>query len=312
MDTYALDLLSEAVRLPGRAPSSCAYSPNGETFVCCAEGALSIHRVTEGVRSDLVPMENACNNCAIAMHGADKLLHSTSLNGEECLRHLDLFSGKYTRLYTGHSSPVHCLSVCSLSGCSISCADNEIRMWDHRQKSPVGIIPAKGHALAQYTPTDGTVFSVLFSEKREMKLFDSRQYSTGPYATNVLSIEKPWLSFSFSWDGFKAAISTENEVHIINGITGQSISSLKTESTSPVCFSAGDEYVIYLPEDKCISFSAQSLKKQSFSLNASESVHSLAFNPVYAQMAVLSSSYASFWHCPAVTESVSSSVPEII
>lgn len=301
MGTCTFESVKEMTRVPGKDISFCAYSPNGETLICSDGSTISVHQVMEGCYSEAVQIEGASSGCVLAMKSADTLVHSTPTKSTESLRHLDLYAGKYTRVYTGHSSPVYSISACALTGNTISCAENEVKMWDHRQKTPAALIPSRGHTLAKYTPGDGVVFTVLFEEKKEMKLFDSRLYSKGPYATKTLSIPGPWNGLLFSWDGCRAVVSTENALCIANGITGESMGSVETQETGAACFSADDEYFIYADRKNTISFCAQQSLKKVFSVDAPASVCSLVFNPVYAQMVVLSS-YTALWQCSPCTK----------
>ncbi|KAI5185235.1 COMPASS component SWD2 [Nematocida homosporus] len=285
---YALAALKEtAVLLESGLGVNCVYSPRGESLVCAVDGSLFVHQVVEGLGYTGITAVNAASDLVVSYLTEGSVAHSTDVKTGECLRLLDLESGKYTRVFSGHTSEVYSLSSCCTTKRMLSCAENEILLWDQRMKEAVGKIPAVGHSLAKYSPDDASVITVLFKEKCEMKLFDARSYTTGPYATKELDIDGEWLDMCYSWSGHTVALSTPEALVLLDGIKGSLLGYLPTEYARIRAFSPDDDYLVYSREEGVLSVCTANNLKDVTEISVGGPVSFVDFNPGYDQLVVV-------------------------
>ncbi|OAG31684.1 COMPASS component SWD2 [Nematocida displodere] len=268
---------------------SCAYSPNGQVLACSMRGGmLSLQMVVSGSYYAPVKMVNVKASSVVSFLDPQMVVHSMDRESGASAGVLDLEKGKYTRLFTGHSADVYNISSNTVLKSVITCAENDyVLVWDMRQKAPYARIPSKKRPVAKYSP-DGKIFSLFFDEKKEMKLFDARSFSTGPYATKILEAFG-YRDADFSPDGRKMVLLHDRSFTLVDGLDGATLGTIASEHAASAAFSTDNAYLLYTSSPNQIAAcSVQSLKCiNTWTLSSDVPVRQIYINPTYAQAGVL-------------------------
>lgn len=185
---------------------------------------------------------------------ADIVSHSPCVPDAPCalvcradsIRYLSLHDNRYLRYFKGHRDRVSALSMSPRDDSFLSAAmDRTVRMWDLRTNVCQGLmhvpppaaamhlpppsasaaqqrLPHGGKILVAHDPA-GLVFAVA-SSPNLIKLYDSRSYDSGPFATFAVPLAGAssyfsWSSLKFSPDG-STLLATTTESCEWNGGNG--------------------------------------------------------------------------------------------
>ncbi len=122
----------------------------------------------------------------------------------------------------GHTDKVEALAVSPVNDCFLSgSADGTVRLWDMRVNICQGVIHRKGRAAVAYDP-QGLIFAVS-SGTNQIKLFDSRSFDRGAFATFEVTYDVPFEfgSLKFSNDGHQLLLSTScDAVFVLDAFEG--------------------------------------------------------------------------------------------
>jgi len=298
----------------GESAVSCAFSPTGELLACSLEnGTLSIINVVEGAKYGPVTMLGAGRESRVAFLGPAAVLHTVGnpqeIAPETCIAALDLEKGKYTRTFSGHATPVQKISTSLLAESFVSSAQSgPVLTWDMRQRAPARSIPSGEFAAIEQSP-DGRMLVVVFEQKGEIRLFDTRACSTGPYSTKKLSVHK-LKKVQTDFEGQHLLAVCKGELLLVNPFSGEVLARAATEKEARATFSGDGRYVLHTSGDSEVSVAlAQTLRKIGGVQNRAENtdteeigageadtrsevaqgrIKDLVFNPRYSQLAVVS------------------------
>jgi COMPASS component SWD2 len=105
------------------------------------------------------------------------------------IKYLCVYDNRYIRYFRGHTMGITSLSMNPVNDMFISASNDEtIRLWDLSSPNSLGKVNLPpnhyGHHIAYHPPlcsfdSTGLVFGVLHNSS--LKLFDSRNYSNGPF-----------------------------------------------------------------------------------------------------------------------------------
>lgn len=266
-----------------------AYSENGEVLACAtAKGALAVHLVKEGKYFPPVPMLGGSEQTVLAFQGSESILHSTAAS-TGTLACLSLAASKYTRTMQGHGNQAYSISTVPGVPTVLTAAEGDpVLMWDIRCRTPVAKIPSRKRPLAKYTP-DGKVFAIIFGERKELRLYDTRAYSKGPYATRQMQgAEGAYLDLVFSPDGHRALIPQQDALAHIDAFTGQTLDTF-TGLGPGIAYSPDGKYVLASEEAGITAYlSGDNLKPvHTWDTPGSERVDRIECNPRYAQVSII-------------------------
>ncbi|KAI5190472.1 COMPASS component SWD2 [Nematocida sp. AWRm77] len=289
---------SHTQTLCAQAPFSCAYSPCGEVLACALEdGSLSLQLVVEGKSFSSVSMQGSRGKETVSFMDRGLLAHTMEDSQVGCVGVLSLEKGVYVRTFI-HEGAEAC-SVSATPQTVLSCTrSGKSLLWDMRQREALGEIPGKPGALCAYLPGN-QVFALIFGEKGEMKLFDARSYTTGPYSTKSIP-KAEYKSMQPSPDGVKIAMCSPGSCQILNSFSGKLLDVLDAEGTPSACFSSNGEHLLYTPNTREVSMHiAQTMKHVGTFTprpEAESMITGLLYNPQYEQLGVMSSTGVSLHH----------------
>eukprot|EP01041_Mallomonas_annulata_P010922 gene10922-22799_t len=154
------------------------------------------------------------------------------------IRYLCLYDNKYIRHFKGHTTTVLSMSMSPIDDVFLSsCNDNNINLWDITMPNAVAKLQLPYTLEKPIVAYDdsGVVFGVLASEydtkQLSLKLYDSRNYQTGPFQDIApKSFKLPqndnhitsFTGFEFSPDGNSILINTNsNHLMVIDGYNSE-------------------------------------------------------------------------------------------
>lgn len=175
-------------------------------------------------------------------------------------RYHDLFINKYIRYFHGHHGRVTALCQSPKNDLVLSAAeDKEVRLWDLRTGICQAVLQAPGLPTCAYDE-QGLVFSI-GAESGVVKLYDARNYSSGPFAAFVVEDERSgaavFASLKFSLDGKYLLAVVEGRIYVLDAFTGfvlQKVSSGVPEGGAALeaCLTADGQYILSGCEDRSI------------------------------------------------------------
>ncbi|KAI5180941.1 COMPASS component SWD2 [Nematocida sp. AWRm80] len=270
--------------------TQCEYSPSGILLGCTIGDTLSIQSPVEGLSLGITQLEQFNPTCTISFMNDTSLLHTTT-NGS--IRVLDMHSGKYTRVFntnSTNSTDIKSISCNQNTNTCISVEESTTYIWDIRHKDPIGKIPGQKTVIAKYSP-DTKIFCLFFEEINEMKLFDSRAYTTGPYTTKRIKTNG-YSNALFSRNSLKMALVHPDTITVINGLTGKILGTIPKDpinTNTSLAFSNDSKYIL-TPETTQIDLYDTSTFKKVHSIPNPHTapIKQILFNPNYHQFVILS------------------------
>ncbi|KAJ3105956.1 WD repeat-containing protein 82 [Phlyctochytrium planicorne] len=176
-------------------------------------------------------------------HNRSNVLHA-STKEDNAIRYLSFHDNKYIRYFKAHSEEVTSLEMSPNDDHFLSASkDGTVRLWDLRGPTAVGNIEIrKGRTCVGFDPT-GLVFASVTSQTNEIRLYDPKNTSPGPFS--ILKIPPPVgrnsvfvpevTAIKFSNCGkYILLIGTGGYHHVIDAINGSLQATLSCgETDSP-------------------------------------------------------------------------------
>ncbi|KAH9385418.1 COMPASS component SWD2 [Nematocida major] len=268
--------------MPG-AISDAVYSPSGEMLACSLDtGDLVFHQAVTNKRFCPIKTENE-KGFLVDFLSPTLLVHTTGKN----LQVLDLKKEEYSCLFSAHKSRICSISTSSMFRNTISVGENEMYLWDVRERSAHARLPVQGRPIVRYSP-DGRVFVVLFEGMKEMRLFDVRSYFAGPYRTKKLEAEK-YTDMQFSPDGFGMALFQESGIGIADGFSGDITMQLASDFSQAGCFTQDSRSFVFTtgPHEVSMATLPEPKGVPIFSVDSALPITGLRYNLCFEQVAVL-------------------------
>jgi WD40 repeat protein len=193
--------------------------------------------------------------------------------------------------HNNQSNGITSLAISPLNDNFYSTTDKSFSIWDLRSNKVLGNLnPGKPlhNALCAVDP-QGQVFA-LGSENRFLRLYDTRNYDKGPFASfEIVDSYRPdviWSDINFSPDGTELLISAGSTAvaYVIDSFEGQVKASLKGNFSCGLTYSSLNRFIVGGCQDGTLSVWER--RDTGFEcLNIVEGHHrhvsAIAFNPHY-------------------------------
>jgi len=153
------------------------------------------------------------------------------LQGSHAWRYHDLHTNRYLKYFNGHTGRVTALHVSPKTDQVLSSAeDKQVRLWDLRSGQCSAVLHAPGIPTVTWDE-QGLVFCA-GAESGVVKLYDARNYGSGPFASFVVEEERnsnALFSFvRFSLDGKSLLAVVEGRIYVLDAFTGTTICSVNS------------------------------------------------------------------------------------
>lgn len=253
-------------------------------------------------------------------HAKNTAIH-TSTKENDTIRYLSLHDNKYLRYFCGHEKRVTTLCMSPADDTFLSASlDQTVRLWDLKAERSIAKQSFKEETkdlkdetgpVASFDP-EGLIFVIGVGGLNTIKLFDLRNYTTGPFSSfKIDGLKKPpylnWHSLIFSPDGKQILLTTNcEELYVLDAFScalkhklsfGPPVSK-PIEHPCEASYSPDSQYILSGSEDGCIHvWSASTGMKLPLLKPArarAEPVQCVRFNPRY-MMIGSASTKMTFW-----------------
>eukprot|EP01038_Epipyxis_sp_PR26KG_P012874 gene12874-17252_t len=253
-------------------------------------------------------------------HHESCILLSTEKRNNYDIKYLCLYDNKILHSFVGHSDKINSLSMSPIDDNFItSSTDNQILLWNLSNPNPIAKLSLPNIFDSSFVAFDesGVIFGILASnsktKKPSLKLFDARNYQSGPFQEIVpenetlekaystynsnnssqLSSKSKWNSFEFSTDGNHILVNTiSDHVLILDSFTNASdpiIIPRKNDSNISnlgCCFSSNSKNVLVGNEDNdLLIYDKMSSELKSTLVGHVAPIGCIRHNPRYEEMA---------------------------
>ncbi len=183
-------------------------------------------------------------------HDASILVSSNNPARNNDVKYLSLHDNRYLKVFKGHGSdPIRSISMSPINDNFLTSTNRQVMLWSlsSPNSSPIATINLPNYFENVMVSYDGSgvVFGVMATDQRNrnhyLRLYNTAQYSTGPFAemapsvTNLTSaimkrmpgappgfvqkvIRSTWTDFQFSGEGEKILVNTNSDaVFVIDG-----------------------------------------------------------------------------------------------
>lgn len=164
------------------------------------------------------------------------------------------------RYFRGHTGRVTTLCQSPKTDQVLSAAeDKQVRLWDLRSGVCTAMLQAPGLPTVAFDE-QGLVFCV-GAESGLIKLYDARNYASGPFAAFVVAEERNsaavFASFRFSLDGKSLLAVVEGRIYVLDSFEGTTLrkveSGVRDGGTAlEACLTADGRYIISGCGDRAI------------------------------------------------------------
>lgn len=160
-------------------------------------------------------------------HNESSVICASKNGWDETIRYWSLHNNSYLRYFKGHRKKVISLAMNPVNDTFLSASlDQTARLWDLRSNATQGLIrPVKGTPKVAFG-NQGVIFAC--TTENMIKLFDSRKFDSGPFAT--FQVNSPssssfnWSSLFFSADGKYLLLSTDSTpIFLVDAFKGDLI-----------------------------------------------------------------------------------------
>jgi len=269
--------------IKNEATMSClAFHEDGK-FCAFGDTNNAIHLIDACnglVRKTLFSREFPFDKLIFTHHEYCILLNSTA--NDYAVRYLSMFDNTYLQFFSGHTDKVISMAMNPINDNFLTGSlDGTVRLWDLNSPSAIGVLRLpinSGRPYVAYDPS-GLVFgtSVTITGLNCIKLYDARQYQTGPFATFEINYEEiaklliknqrlqnssaqslaraQWTNLSFNADGKHILVTTDSSLLLlIDGYKGK-IEQVFTGHTNEnhsylqTCFTPDSNHVVSGSED---------------------------------------------------------------
>ncbi|KAJ8598194.1 hypothetical protein CTAYLR_005517 [Chrysophaeum taylorii] len=213
--------------------TALCFHREGALCISCGGGSVRLVDCLSGSSRKVVHCKKYGINAAAYTHHELSIIHAGGEGGfqaDNAIRYLSLYDNKYLRVFRGHELPVRTLTMCPSTDIFVSGADDALALWDLKDaKGAIAVMP--GASRAAYSP-DGLVLGALSIDGDAIRLYDSRKYDVGPFASFDIShddvVQKSpgsdlphrlkaatFCGLDFSPDGEKLLMRTDANVHLL-------------------------------------------------------------------------------------------------
>ncbi|ETO32370.1 WD repeat protein 82 [Reticulomyxa filosa] len=251
---------------------------------------------------------------------------------DHAIRYHSLHDNVYLRTFSGHTEKITHVNMHPLSDQFMSCSfDKSIRFWDLRTSDCIAKLEVPQRPTCAYD-REGLVFAI-GTGKNELKLYDSRQYGSGPFqtfsdfptepshgrgdnahnhnghganendkshSTNIPGTQRyEWSNLEFSPNGKQILISTRtNMLILVDAFEGNVIRTLESFDNSENKDSYGiftpDNSFVCVPENGDIHFWDLNKYRDIIWRGHPKKIERFLFNPKYC-MAVSAAQHVAIW-----------------
>ena len=184
-------------------------------------------------------------------HDPNTVIYS-SVKGSHAWRYHDLNKNVYIRYFEGHTGKVTTLCHSPKTDEVLSAAeDKQVRLWDIRNGQCTALLQAPGLPTVAWDE-QGLVFCV-GTESGVVKLYDARNYSSGPFNTFVVEQERNsnalFASLRFSLDGQFLLAVVEGRIYVLDAFSGKTLQQVSTGvpeggAALEACLTANGRYIL--------------------------------------------------------------------
>lgn len=195
---------------------SMDFSLDGEQLISSNEDQISVYNCELGLQTGLIPTKKYGANLIRFTRDNCTAIHS-STKVDDNIRYLNVNNNCYFRYFAGHAKKVVSLSVAPTKDTFLSASlDKTLRLWDLRLPDSQGVLHFSERLTAAYDP-DGIIFAVGLNSTGCVKLYDSRVFGKGPFATFKLNCDKKCqcTALKFSGDGKTILVNTNGSAALL-------------------------------------------------------------------------------------------------
>ena len=275
------------------AVSSLDYFASGKYLVSASEDhSVRLYDAVGGVRKTLLNSLKYGADVVRFTHHDYSVLCASANGWDETLRYWSLHDNAFLRYFRGHRLRVHSLAVSPVNDAFLSGShDGTVRLWDLRVAACQGVLHRRGRPSAAYDP-QGLIFAVACAGG-EIKLFDSRAFDKGAFATFKATYDVPfeWGSIKFSPDGHSILCPTTSDaVFLLDAFEGD-MKQIFTQRKNPrravfeASFTPDSRYVLSGGEDGTVHIWSVDGPEVALLRGHAGPVRNVLWNPQYASMA---------------------------
>jgi len=225
-----MELSHEAVKAfaPGRVfqenegrINSLDFHRKEDLLVTAGEDdSIHVYNTNTGLSQKTLYSKKHGIHCVTFTHHPNSIVYASNKGHDHSLRYLSLYDNRYLRYFSGHVDRVTSLCLSSKTDQFMSSSlDKSVRMWDLRSNLCQGVLQVPNAVPTAAYDHQGLVLAV-GANCGVMKLYDTRNYDKGPFATFVASPEaKSRASFSqlrFSGDGQLILGMVEGRIYVVD------------------------------------------------------------------------------------------------
>jgi len=311
---YGMAKVVPLTTVPGMKPSSQTngfdIDSMGELLVVRGtDNFIRLHSLADGSLLKTVSVQKYGGTALRFTHARECIL---TAGNDSKIRYHSLIDNAFLRTFEGHEKTVTNLDICPLRDIFFSSSlDESIRLWDTRKRNCTAIIERAGQRPVVAADHEGLIFAVGSKKDEstsEMRLFDSRNYSGGPFLTFSFPHDgslswggASWCGMTFSPDGQNILVSTNSfGLFIVDSYDGIIKAQFASRNPDEQC----ELYGTFSPDGQHVT--CGTTRGEIVSWDASNGIevarwqaHTrpcrfVRYNPVYQQI-VSSASHLVFW-----------------
>ncbi|CAG2165246.1 unnamed protein product [Oppiella nova] len=204
--------------------NSMDWNSSGTHLIASSDDSVVRIFDMNGVEVNLIPSKKHGSDCIQWLNDTNTAVfaskYETQIGSDvHKIRHLDVERKTFMHYYCGHERQVTGISINRNHNCFLSASlDNTIRLWDSRldaqikpgDRRSLAILKCLGRSVVSFDPL-GVVFAVCLQMDSSIRLYDLRNYSSGPFTVSRLQPNAAFgevYGLSFSPNAKMIALST--------------------------------------------------------------------------------------------------------
>ncbi|CAD5221924.1 unnamed protein product [Bursaphelenchus okinawaensis] len=270
---------------------------DGKTLIASSDvDSIILYDCVQGSISNTVYSKKYGCSLVHFVRGTNNVIHS-SVKVDNTIRYLSLNPTQYVRYFQGHEKLVTTIKVSPCEEVFLSGSqDNTIRVWDMRIQAAQGMMKTKTCPLIAFDPT-GRVFVV--GGKNTLDFYDLRTFDVKPFATfKYPALDGDWTDVTFSPDGLSLLVMTNGkEMLIVDAFSGEALHKLTghhnyNKEPLTATFSPCSNFVFCGGDGGYLTGWSRDTGDpiyQCGSVDHTDTINHVVFNPNYLQLATASS-----------------------